>query len=44
MGAQIFLYPMLAVGTADTALLHSCVEALDGLEVLAVDLGFANLQ
>ena len=35
---------MLAVSTTDTALLHTCVEALDCLEVEAVDIGLAKLQ
>ena len=44
MRDEVFLDTMLAVGTADTALLHTCVEALDGLEVLAVDVGLAELE
>ena len=44
MGDEVFLDAVLAVGTADTTLLHTCMEALDGLEVLAVDVGLAELQ
>ena len=41
---EILFHTMLAVSTTDTTLLHSCVEALDCLEVEAVDIGLAKLQ
>ena len=44
MGDEILLYAMLTVGTADATLLHTGMEALDSLEVLAVDIGLAELQ
>ena len=44
MRDEIFLNAVLAVGTADTTLLHTSVEALDGLEVLTVDVGLAELS
>ncbi len=44
MGDEVFVDTVLAVGTADARLLHAGMEALDGLEVLAVDVGLAELQ
>ena len=44
MGDEVFVDTMLAVGTANTRLLHTSMEALDGLEVLAVDVGLTELQ
>ena len=44
MGDEVFVDTVLSVGTADTRFLHTSVEALNGLEVLAVDIGFAKLQ
>ena len=41
---EIFLNTVLTVGTADTTLLHTCMEALYGLEVLTVDVGLAELE
>ena len=41
---EILVNAMLTIGTTDTALLHTSMEALDGLEVLAVDVGLAKLQ
>ena len=39
---EVFFHAVLAVGTTDTALLHTSMETLDGFEVLTVDLGFAK--
>ena len=44
MRDEIFFNAVLAVGTADTTLLHTSVEALDGLEVLTVNVGLAELK
>ena len=44
MRDEIFFNAVLAVGTADTTLLHTSVEALDGLEVLTVDVGLAKFK
>ena len=44
VGDEIFVDTVLAVGTANTRFLHTSMEALDGLEVLAVDIGLAELQ
>lgn len=41
---EVFLDAVLAVGTTDTALLHTGMEALHGLEVLAVDISFAEFE
>ena len=41
---EILVDAMLTVCTADSALLHACMEALNGLKVLSVDVGFAKLQ
>ena len=44
MCVEVFLQTMLAISATDTALLHTGMEALDGLEVEAVDIGFSELQ
>ena len=44
MGDEVFVDAVLTIGTADTRFLHTSVETLNGLEVLAVDVGFAELQ
>ena len=44
MGDEVFLDTMLTIGTTDTRLLDASVEALHGLEVLAVDVGLAEFQ
>jgi len=44
MGDEVLLDAVLTVSTADAALLHAGMEALDGLEVLAVDVGLAELH
>ena len=41
---EIFLNTVLTVGTADTTLLHTSMETLDGLEVLTVDVGLAEFE
>ena len=44
MGDEILFNAVFAVGTANAALLHTGMEALHGLKVLAVDIGLAKLQ
>ena len=44
MGDEVLLDAVLAVGTTYATLLHTGMEALHGLEVLAVDVGLAKLQ
>ena len=44
MGDGVFLDTMLTIGTTDTRLLDASVEALHGLEVLAVDVSLAEFQ
>ena len=41
---EVFLHTVLTVGTTDTTLLHTGMEALDGLEVHAVDIGLAEFN
>ncbi len=41
---EVFLYAMLAVGAADTALLHAGMESLDSLKVETVDICLAKLE
>ena len=44
VGNEVFLDAVLTVCTTDAALLDTCVEALHGLEVFAVDVGLAKLE
>ena len=44
MGDEVFVNAMLTVSTADTRLLHTSVEALDGLEMFTIDVSLAELQ
>ena len=44
MGDEVFLDTMLTVGTTNTTLLYTGVEALHSLEVLTVDVGLTKLQ
>ena len=44
MGAEIFLYAVLAVGATDTALLDTGMEALDCLKVETVDIGLTKFE
>ena len=41
---EVFLHPVLAIGSTDAALLLSGMESLHGLEVLAVDIHLSELQ
>ncbi len=42
--AEIFLYTMLSVGAADTALLDTGMEALDSLEVETIDVSLTKFE
>ena len=44
VGLEILLKAVLAVGAADAGLAPSGMEALHGLEVFAIHVGFAELQ
>ena len=44
VGNEVFLDAVLTVCTTDAALLDTCMEALHGLEVFAVDVGLAKLE
>ena len=44
VGNEVFLDAVLTVSTTDAALLDTCMEALHGLEVFAVDVGLAKLE
>ena len=44
MGYEVFLDAVLTIGTTYTTLLNSCMEALDSLEMFAVNVGLAKLQ
>ena len=44
MSDEIFLNTMLSVGTTDTTLLHASMEALNSLEVFAVDVCLTEFQ
>jgi len=44
VGNEVLLDAVLTISTTDTTLLHTCMEALHGLEVFAVDIRLAYVE